>query len=40
MVGLWYLTPFSAIFQLYLTVSFIGGGHGVLGEKHRPVASH
>jgi hypothetical protein len=27
LVGLWYLTPLSIIFQLYRAGSFIGGGN-------------
>ena len=27
-------------FSYILAVSFIGGGNGVPGENHRPVASH
>jgi hypothetical protein len=40
-LGLWCLTTLSTIFQLNReTVSFIGGGTGVLRENHRPTASH
>ena len=37
---LWCLTPLSTIFSYILVVSFIGGGNGVPGENHRPVASY
>jgi hypothetical protein len=39
--GLWCLTPHSTIYYRYIVVvSFIGGGNGLPGENHRPVASH
>jgi hypothetical protein len=33
-------TALSRIFQLYLDVSFVGGGIGFPRENHRPVANH
>ena len=38
--GLWCLTPLQQYFIYIVAVSVIGGGNGVLGEKHRPAASH
>ena len=31
---------FKNIFNYIMVASFIGGGTGVPGENHRPVASH
>jgi hypothetical protein len=39
LVSSWYLTPLQQYFSYTVTVSFIGGGNGVPGENHRPVAS-
>ena len=38
-LGLWWLTPLSIIFQLYVGVSFIGEGYRRTAESHRPVTS-
>jgi len=40
MTGYLCLTPLSTIFSYIVAVSFIGGGNGVPGKNHRPVASH
>jgi hypothetical protein len=37
-VCLWSLTALSTVFSYIMAVNFIG--RGVLGENHRPVASH